>query len=230
MTEDPTRNAGPAPSQNAKPGSRGAPHDGSPIVYIVDDDTSLRESLEDLMNSVGLAVRGFGSVQEFLDGDTADGPACLVLDVRLPGQSGMDFLRRMEQARRRVPVVVITGHGDIPMSVAAMKSGAVDFLTKPFRDQDLLDAIHAAVEKDRAQLADMTRADDVLARWHTLTEGEQAVMERVVRGMLNKQIAAELDVSEITVKVRRGRVMRKMQVRTLADLVRVGGQIKGPPR
>ncbi len=211
---------------SSSPGTQ-APAPGAPIVYIVDDDTSLRESLEDLMHSVGLAVWGFGSVQEFLDADTAGGPACLVLDVRLPGQSGMDFLRRMEQARRRVPVVMITGHGDIPMSVAAMKSGAVDFLTKPFRDQDLLDAIHAAVEKDRALLADMTRADDVLARWNTLSEGERAVMERVVRGMLNKQIAAELNLSEITVKVRRGRVMRKMQVRTLADLVRAGGQLKG---
>ncbi len=199
-------------------------HD-SPMVYIIDDDASLRESLEDLMHSVGMPVRGYASVQEFLDADTGGGPACLVLDVRLPGQSGMDFLRRMAQDRRRIPVVMITGHGDIPMSVAAMKLGAVDFLTKPFRDQDLLDTIHAAVEKDRAQLARMSGSDDVRARWNTLTEGEQAVMERVVRGMLNKQIAAELNLSEITVKVRRGRVMRKMNVRTLADLVRAGGQL-----
>lgn len=199
-------------------------HD-SPMVYIIDDDASLRESLEDLMHSVGMPVRGYASVQEFLDVDLGGGPACLVLDVRLPGQSGMDFLRRMAQDRRRIPVVMITGHGDIPMSVAAMKLGAVDFLTKPFRDQDLLDTIHAAVEKDRAQLARMSGSDDVRARWNTLTEGEQAVMERVVRGMLNKQIAAELNLSEITVKVRRGRVMRKMNVRTLADLVRAGGQL-----
>lgn len=189
-------------------------------VHIVDDDASLRDSLEDLMHSVGLPVRGYGSVQEFLDSGADAGPGCLVLDVRLPGQSGMDLLRRMQQARRRLPVVMITGHGDIPMSVAAMKLGAVDFLTKPFRDQDLLDTIHAAIEQDRAQLANLTGSQEVRARWDTLTEGEKAVMVRVVRGMLNKQIAAELNVSEITVKVRRGRVMRKMQVRTLADLVR----------
>ncbi|CAB3626363.1 response regulator [Achromobacter sp. SIMBA_011] len=196
-------------------------------IHIVDDDASLRESLEDLMHSVGLPVRGYGSAREFLDADPGTGPACLVLDVRLPGQSGMDLLRSLQQARRRMPVVMITGHGDIPMSVAAMKLGAVDFLTKPFRDQDLLDTIHAAVEKDRAQLASASGSDEVQARWDTLTEGEKAVMERVVRGMLNKQIAAELNVSEITVKVRRGRVMRKMQVRTLADLVRAGGQLGG---
>ncbi len=194
-------------------------------VHIVDDDVSLRESLEDLMHSVGLPVRGYGSVQAFLDSDAGAGPGCLVLDVRLPGQSGMDLLRRMQQARRRMPVVMITGHGDIAMSVAAMKLGAVDFLTKPFRDQDLLDTIHAAVEQDRAQLASLSGSEEVRARWETLTDGEKAVMERVVRGMLNKQIAAELNVSEITVKVRRGRVMRKMQVRTLADLVRAGGQL-----
>lgn len=196
-------------------------------IHIVDDDASLRESLEDLMHSVGLPVRGYGSAQEFLDADPGAGPACLVLDVRLPGQSGMDLLRRLQQARRRMPVVMITGHGDIPMSVAAMKLGAVDFLTKPFRDQDLLDTIHAAVEKDRAQLVNASGSDEVQARWDSLTDGEKAVMERVVRGMLNKQIAAELNVSEITVKVRRGRVMRKMQVRTLADLVRAGGQLGG---
>lgn len=198
----------------------------TPIVHIVDDDASLRESLEDLMHSVGLSVRGYATAQEFIDAETASGPACLVLDVRLPGQSGMDLLRRMELAGRRIPVVMMTGHGDIAMSVSAMKLGAVDFLTKPFRDQDLLDAIHAAVEKDRSQLAEQSGSDEVRARWTTLTEGERAVMRRVVRGMLNKQIAAELNVSEITVKVRRGRVMRKMNVRTLADLVRAGGKIK----
>lgn len=198
----------------------------TPIVHVVDDDASLRESLEDLMHSVGLSVRGYATAQEFVDAETASGPACLVLDVRLPGQSGMDLLRRMELAGRRIPVVMMTGHGDIAMSVSAMKLGAVDFLTKPFRDQDLLDAIHAAVEKDRSRLAEQSGSDEVRARWTTLTEGERAVMRRVVRGMLNKQIAAELNVSEITVKVRRGRVMRKMNVRTLADLVRAGGKIK----
>lgn len=199
--------------------------DDSPCVYLIDDDASLRESLEDLMHSVGLPVRGFASVREFLEAGTGDGPACLVLDVRLPGQSGMDFLRRMDAARRRMPVVMITGHGDIPMSVSAMKLGAVDFLTKPFRDQDLLDAIHAALEKDRTQRAEMSGAAEVRDRWATLTEGERAVMDRVVRGMLNKQIAAELHISEITVKVRRSRVMHKMAVRTLADLVRAAGRL-----
>ncbi|WP_323018501.1 response regulator transcription factor [Castellaniella sp.] len=200
--------------------------DDSPAVYLIDDDASLRESLEDLMHSVGLSVRSFASVQEFLDTEIGSEPACMVLDVRLPGQSGMDFLRRMDQSPRRMPVVLITGHGDIPMSVSAMKLGAVDFLTKPFRDQDLLDAIHEAIEKDRALRAEQSDADAVRALLAALTEGERAVMDLVVRGMLNKQIAAELCISEITVKVRRGRVMRKMGVRTLADLVRAAGRIQ----
>lgn len=202
------------------------PQDDSPAVYLIDDDASLRESLEDLMHSVGLSVRSFASVQEFLDAEIGSEPACMVLDVRLPGQSGMDFLRRMDQSPRRMPVVLITGHGDIPMSVSAMKLGAVDFLTKPFRDQDLLDAIHEAIEKDRALRAEQSDADAVRALLATLTAGERAVMDLVVRGMLNKQIAAELCISEITVKVRRGRVMRKMGVRTLADLVRAAGRIQ----
>lgn len=200
--------------------------DDSPTVYLIDDDASLRESLEDLMHSVGLSVRSFASVQNFLDADIGCEPACMVLDVRLPGQSGMDFLRHMEQSPRRMPVVVVTGHGDIPMSVSAMKLGAVDFLTKPFRDQDLLDTIHVAVEKDRALRAERSDAAAVHALLAALTEGERAVMDLVVRGLLNKQIAAELGISEITVKVRRSRVMRKMGVRTLADLVRLAGRVR----
>lgn len=197
-------------------------HD-SPMVYIIDDDASLRESLEDLMHSVGMPVRGYASVQEFLDVDLGGGPACLVLDVRLPGQSGMDFLRRMAQDRRRIPVVMITGHGDIPMSVAAMKLGAVDFLTKPFRDQDLLDAIQQGIALDRQRRALDASEQALRACWQSLSPGEQEVVVGVVRGLLNKQIAADLGVSEITVKVRRSQAMRKMQVRTLADLVRAGG-------
>lgn len=202
------------------------PKQSGPTVYVIDDDTSLRESIEDLMHSVGMSVRGFASVQQFLDAALDDGPACLVLDVRLPGQSGIDFLRRMEEARRKIPVIIMTGHGDIPMSVSAMKLGAIDFLTKPFRDQDLLDAIHAGVEMDRQRLEALTHVDQIRERWLSLNDGERAVMERVVQGMLNKQIAADLDVSEITVKVRRGRVMRKMHVRSLADLVRADGLLK----
>lgn len=202
------------------------PKQSGPTVYVIDDDTSLRESIEDLMHSVGMSVRGFASVQQFLDAALDDGPACLVLDVRLPGQSGIDFLRRMEEACRKIPVIIMTGHGDIPMSVSAMKLGAIDFLTKPFRDQDLLDAIHAGVEMDRQRLEALTHVDQIRERWLSLNDGERAVMERVVQGMLNKQIAADLDVSEITVKVRRGRVMRKMNVRSLADLVRADGLLK----
>lgn len=202
------------------------PKRASATVYVIDDDTSLRESIEDLMHSVGMSVRGFVSIQDFLDAALDEGPACLVLDVRLPGQSGIDFLRRREGVYRNVPVIMMTGHGDIPMSVAAMKLGAIDFLPKPFRDQDLLDAIHAGVELDRQQLAQMAHIDELRARWMTLNDGERAVMDRVVRGLLNKQIAAELEVSEITVKVRRGRVMRKMNVQSLADLVRADGLLK----
>ena len=196
-------------------------------ILLIEDDPGIGGSLRTALEREGYQAIWKANGRSGLEYARDHHPHVIVLDVRLPGLSGMDLLRRLQQARRRMPVVMITGHGDIPMSVAAMKLGAVDFLTKPFRDQDLLDTIHAAVEKDRAQLASASGSDEVQARWDSLTDGEKAVMERVVRGMLNKQIAAELNVSEITVKVRRGRVMRKMQVRTLADLVRAGGQLGG---
>jgi len=197
------------------------------VVHVVDDDESARESLAFLLESADFEVVAYASAPAFLEALPTARPGVVITDVRMPEMSGQDLVARLAALKVRMPVVMITGHGDIPMSVAAMKLGAVDFLTKPFRDQDLLDTIHAAVEKDRAQLASASGSDEVQARWDSLTDGEKAVMERVVRGMLNKQIAAELNVSEITVKVRRGRVMRKMQVRTLADLVRAGGQLGG---
>lgn len=183
--------------------------DGEPekaVVYVIDDDRSVREAVEDLLASVALEARVFGSVQEFLDQDVADAPACMVLDVRMPGQSGMDFLSHMQELGLHMPTIMITGHGDIAMGVKAMKDGAIEFLTKPFRDQDLLDAIHHGIETDRARRA----------------------LE--AQGLLNKQIAGELGLSEITVKVRRGHVMRKLEVRTLAELVRVADRIEATTR
>jgi len=193
----------------------------NPIVHIVDDDASVRAALEDLMASVGLSARGFASVAEFLAEPLPDAPGCLVLDVRMPGQSGMEFHRQMQALGIHLPVIFITGHGDIAMGVAAMKQGAIEFLTKPFRDQELLDAIWNGIERDRKRRADAAALAELQTRWQSLTPGEQAVARLVVQGLLNKQIAAELDLSEITIKVRRGHVMRKMQVRSLAELVRV---------
>lgn len=200
-----------------------------PVIYVIDDDRSVRAALEDLLASVGVQVRTFGSTQEFLGAKTADAPGCLVLDVRMPGQSGLDFHRQMAALGIRLPVIFITGHGDISMSVRAMKDGAIEFLTKPFRDQDLLDAIQQGVEKDRARRRDEAASAELHGRWLSLTDGEREVMDLVVRGLLNKQIAADLNVSEITVKVRRGHVMRKMQAKSLADLVRIAGKIRSSP-
>ncbi|MBL8356406.1 MAG: response regulator transcription factor [Delftia acidovorans] len=193
------------------------------LVYIVDDDASVRAAIEDLLASVGLCVRAFGATREFLDHwqrQPPAGPACLVLDIRMPGQSGMDFRRQMLEMGLKLPTIFITGHGDIPMSVEAMKTGAIEFLTKPFRDQDLLDAIQQGIALDRQRRALDAGEQALRACWQSLSPGEQDVVVGVVRGLLNKQIAADLGVSEITVKVRRGQAMRKMQVRTLADLVR----------
>ncbi|KAF1017026.1 MAG: Response regulator protein TodT [Stenotrophomonas maltophilia] len=193
----------------------------SPIVYVVDDDHSVRAALEDLLASMGLQVQAFESTQAFLAHPLADAPACLVLDVRMPGQSGLDFSRQMASLGLFLPVVFITGHGDIAMGVSAMKSGAIEFLTKPFRDQELLDAIHQGIERDRQRRRDDGVLDKLRQRWDSLTPGERDVVGGVVRGRLNKQIAGDLGVSEITVKVRRAHAMRKMQARTLVDLVRM---------
>lgn len=200
----------------------GAP---APIVYVVDDDASVRAALEDLLSSVGLQVQAFGSTREFLAHGMAPAPGCLVLDVRMPGQSGMDFHRQMERLGVQLPVVFITGHGDIAMGVEAMKNGAVEFLTKPFKDQSLLDAIHRGIEQDRARRAQAADAAALQARWASLTPGEQEVVRLVVQGQLNKQVAAQLDLSEVTVKVRRGHAMRKMQADSLAELVRIASRL-----
>jgi len=198
----------------------------SPIIHIVDDDASVRAALEDLLASVGLETRGFASVSEFLAEPLPDMPGCLVLDVRMPGQSGMEFHRQMADLGIALPVIFITGHGDIAMGVTAMKQGAIEFLTKPFRDQELLDAIWNGIELDRVRREKDTALAQLRERWQSLTPGEQAVARLVVQGLLNKQIAAELNLSEITIKVRRGHVMRKMQVRSLAELVRVMEQLQ----
>ncbi|EED38578.1 two-component system response regulator [Stenotrophomonas sp. SKA14] len=195
--------------------------DPAPIVYVIDDDPSVRAALEDLLASMGLQVRAFASTQAFLDHELDDAPACLVLDVRMPGQSGLEFHRSMGTHGLQLPVVFITGHGDIAMGVNAIKDGAIEFLTKPFRDQELLDAIHKGIEIDRQRRRDGEALDALQQRWNTLNAGEREVVDGVVRGRLNKQIAGDLAVSEITVKVRRAQVMRKMGARTLVDLVRM---------
>jgi FixJ family two-component response regulator len=198
-----------------------------PVVYVVDDDASVRAAIEDLLASVGHQVLSFGSAQEFLNAGAfaVDVPGCLVVDVRMPGQSGLDFQRQMSELGLSLPVIFITGHGDIAMSVRAMKEGAIEFLTKPFRDQDLLDAIEHGIDRDRRQRQELAIEAELRDRWLLLTPGERAVMDRVVRGLLNKQIAIELNVSEITVKIRRHKVMRKMRASSVADLVRIADRI-----
>ena len=191
------------------------------IVYVVDDDASIRDALKSLLASMGMQVDVFGSAAEFLKSTLPNIPSCLVLDIRLPGVSGLDFQAELAKASIQVPIIFITGHGDIPMTVRAMKAGAVEFLTKPFRDQDLLDAIQIALERDRTRRAQDKLVDDVRARFASLTPREQEVIGFVTAGLMNKQIAAEMDVSEITVKVHRGNVVKKMGARSLADLVRM---------
>jgi len=191
-----------------------------PTVYVVDDDQSMREALSDLFGSMKIAVATFESAQSFLDGADFSHPGCILLDVRLPGVSGLDFQAQLGRLGNRMPIIFMTGFGDIPMSVRAMKAGAVDFLTKPFREQDILDAVTAAMEKDARSRQENAATDAVIALAETLTPREREVMAAVVKGLMNKQIAFELGITEITVKLHRGNVMRKMDVRSVADLVR----------
>ena len=197
----------------------------TPTVLVVDDDASLRDALIDLFNSVGLQTQSFGSAAEFLKAQLPDVPSCLVLDIRMPGVSGLDFQDQLARSNINIPIIIMTGHGDIPMSVRAMKAGAVEFLTKPFREQDLLDAVGTALEKDRTRRSGELRLAELRSRYETLTARERQVMSLVVAGRLNKQIAGELGVSEMTVKMHRRQVMRKMQAAGVAQLVRLADQL-----
>ena len=194
------------------------------IIAIVDDDPSVREGLSSLIRSVGLRVETFASAQEFLSRSGAETPSCLVLDLQMPGLSGLDLQKQMAEAGMEIPIVFLTGHGDIPASVRAMKAGAVEFLTKPFEEQDLLRAIEEAIERDRLGREQQAHLRDLRDRYGFLTAREQQVMQQVVSGLLNKQIAAALEITEFTVKIHRGQVMRKMRADSVADLVRMAGQ------
>ena len=196
-------------------------------VVVIDDDPSVREGLDSLLRSVGLQVSLHGSVAEFLATPPSDAPTCLVLDVRLPGQGGLDFQRSLSEAGLHYPIIFITGHGDIPMSVRAMKGGAIEFMTKPFRDQDLLDAIQAGLDQSRARHSQQVALRHLRSCYESLTSREREIMNLVVTGQLNKQIAAAVGLSEITVKTHRGNVMRKMEARTFADLVLMAQKLKG---
>jgi FixJ family two-component response regulator len=198
----------------------------APVVHIIDDDESLRAAVDSLLRSVGLQTRGYASVNEFLAARRPDAAGCLILDVRLPGISGLDFQARLTTLDIHLPVILMTGHGDIPMSVRGMKAGVIDFLTKPFRDQDMLDAVTTAIGRHRVQRAADAENANLQDRFATLSPREQQVMRLVTAGKMNKQVAGDLGLSEITVKIHRGAAMRKMSARTLADLVRMAAALR----
>ena len=200
-----------------------------PTVFIIDDDSGMRQAIQDLVESVGLRAESFETGEAFLREQRTSDPSCLVLDVRLPQMSGLDFQRKLAELGVQIPIIFITAHGDIPMSVRALKSGAVELLTKPFRDQDLLDAIQQALQRDRAAREQQVEIDDLHERYHALTAREREVMTLVVSGMLNKHIAAKIGASEATVKIHRGRVMEKMQAGSLIELVRMADKLKLSP-
>jgi FixJ family two-component response regulator len=202
------------------------PPTDEPTVYLVDDDAGVRRTAKALIESVGLRVQAFGSAREFLDCQRQDAPCCLVLDVRLPGVSGLDLQRELAKTDSPLPIIFITGHGDIPMSVEAMKAGAVEFLSKPFRDQQLLDAISQAIERDRVARKERSELAELRRRHESLTPREREVMTFVVKGLLNKQVGAELGMSETTVKLHRGQAMQKMKAESLADLVRMADRLQ----